>query len=109
MFYLLYWLYHAITGKPIWYRKYTIANHTIHVHDTPADRQRFMYKTHMRESNSARTLHVLRHVDIVSGCHTTSCRQCPFNGNALTNKAYSCSGNFVAIISRPIYKKEPRC
>ena len=109
MFYFLYWLYHVITGKPIWYRKYTIANHTIHVHDTRADMQRFRYKTHVHESNSPRTFHILRNTEAFSGCYTTSCRRCPFSSSVPTNKSYICSANFVAIISRPIYKKEPRC
>lgn len=103
MFYFINLLYCAIRRRPTWYRKFQLGSITFHAYATSTEYARY----HNRNSDSIAI--ILANKD-VCGCKFTDCTCCPVGYKNPKNRPTSdCYHNITYLLSRPIYKKEPRC
>lgn len=104
MFYFINLLYCAIRKRPSWYRKFQLGSITVHAYATHSDYKEFHGRS--RPNNLAI---VLASKEVYS-CSNIDCNHCPVGYNNIKNRPTSnCYKNITYILSRPIYKKEPRC
>ena len=107
MFYIFHLIYCAIRKLPTYHKVYHIKGHTIHVYANSTEQ-------HLYHRTSHRTLSISVSGTAVEGCVGTVCRYCPANYYNLSHKDQSrvsmgCRNTLVYQLTRPLYKKEPRC